>query len=193
MKICEHKNDLKYFKKKKKIQKFIFTDHKNHDSKCKIKYNQFGDKAELYSIRYLMTKWRCKHWHGLSNSEAQTLGQSHLWVVDFICQPKFHRNFNCTKGIKFLLDIQHTFLYGWQLKCTVQPVNYVKKFQQPRTRLNTRRCSVWSISMAYASDSEVLSSPLMILLKIYWKMSTFPREGNRGSKLMLVCFHQVDC
>ena len=69
-------------------------------------YNQFGDRAELYSIKY-HDKTRCKHWQGLSNSEAQTRGQSHLWVVDFICPPKFHRNFNCTKGIKFLLDIQH--------------------------------------------------------------------------------------
>ena len=58
-----------------------------------------------------MTKSRCKHWRGLSNSEAQTRGQSHL------------------------------------------------------------------ISTAYASDSELLSSPSWFYQK-QWKMSTVPRLGS---------------
>ena len=86
-----------------------------------------------------MTKSRCKHWQGLSNSEAQTRGQSHLWVVDFICPPKFHRNFNCTKGIKFLLDIQHMD-GNWNVQLSTTWKNY-----HDNALIFTRRCSVWSI------------------------------------------------
>ena len=73
-----------------------------------------------------------------------------LWVVDFICPPKFHRNFNCTKGIKFLLDIQHMD-GNWNVQLSTTWKNY-----NDNAHTFTRRCSVWSISTAYASDSELL-------------------------------------
>ena len=126
-----------------------------------------------------MTKSRCKHWQGLSNSEAQTHGQTHLWVVDFICPPKFHRNFNCTKGIKFLLDTQHMD-GNWNVQLSTTWKNYddnathtpspgdVLFGQYPRHTLQIPNCSVRP-SWFYRKQ---------------WKMSTVPRLGSTTMALV---------
>ena len=95
----------------------------------------------------------------LITSEAQNwqLSGWYCYVWSYKCL-----NVAClfaTFCIKFLLDIQHMD-GNWNVQLSTTWKNH-----NDNAHTFTRRCSVWLISTAYASDSELLSSPLMILSK----------------------------